>query len=60
MASVFRSVVSVWTRGVARRLAVFAIALSLLAIPLGTGTSTAEAGDSGSGHDGVPCSGEEA
>jgi hypothetical protein len=60
MPSVFRSVISAWTRGVARRLAIFAIALSLLAIPSGSGTSTAGDSGSGSGHNGVPYSGAEA
>jgi len=48
----------IWTRDVARRLAVFAIAVSLLAIPLGTGAGTAEAGETGATHDGECSLGE--
>lgn len=47
----------IWTRDVARRLAVFAVAVSLFAIPLGTGTGTVEAVEAdesiGGAHDGA-------
>lgn len=58
MSRSIRFVRAAWTRDVARRMAVFAVALSLLAIPLGTGAGPAEAAEE-SGYSAYACGGHE-